>query len=103
MPSDDIYADDYEESLNENNENLNGEETNGANVSISNELNVSLNEPNTLLNSINNLFVNDCLKTYCNKKFEIKYKHHAFGGNYRQLPNYYHNSVIYIEQSNDAV
>jgi hypothetical protein len=38
--------------------------------------------------SLNSLFVNDCLKTYLNKKCEIKYKYHSFGGNYRQLPGY---------------
>jgi hypothetical protein len=35
-----------------------------------------------------NLFVKDCLKTYENKKYEIKYKYHEYGGNYRQLPDY---------------
>jgi hypothetical protein len=35
-----------------------------------------------------NLFVSDCLNTYKNKRHEIKYKYHMYGGNYRQLPGY---------------
>jgi len=41
------------------------------------------------------LFVNDCLSIYFNHKYEIKYKQHLYGGNYRQLPNF---SEITIEK-----
>ena len=41
------------------------------------------------------LFVNDCLKMYSNKRFEIKYKYHLYGGNYRQLPCFdQHSSLL---------
>ena len=48
----------------------------------------------------NNLFVSDCLKTYRNKKYEIKYKYHSYGGNYRQLPGYNDSDVVSNEFSN---
>lgn len=41
------------------------------------------------------LFVNDCLKNYLNRKYETKYKYHLYGGNFRQLPNFYENSFLF--------
>lgn len=38
----------------------------------------------------NSLFVSDCLKTYAEQNFEVKYKYHKYGGNFRQLPDYNH-------------
>lgn len=35
-----------------------------------------------------NLFVSDCLRTYENNKYVVKYKYHEYGGTYRQLPGY---------------
>lgn len=36
----------------------------------------------------NNLFVSDCLETYANKKYLVRYKYHNYSGGYRQLPSY---------------
>lgn len=43
------------------------------------------------------LFVNDCLKMYGNKRFEIKYKYHLYGGNYRQLPCFNEKQDCFIQ------
>ena len=60
----------------------------------------SLDEPASETGS---LFVSDCLNTYRNRRYEVKYRYHAFGGNFRQLPmnsqtfNGDHSAELYYE------
>ena len=96
MPNDDIYTDDDSAASNETD--IKNDSFKVINNAINEPMDVSM--ANSLNNS-NHLFLNDCLNTYCNKTFEIKYKHHMFGGNYRQLPNYAQNSTITFYSSND--
>jgi hypothetical protein len=61
----------------------------------SDDLDKDLIDNSLIRNKDISLFVNDCLNIYFNQKYEIKYKHHSYGGNYRQLPNF---SEITIEK-----
>lgn len=45
-------------------------------------------EQETCQSLVSNLFVSDCLQTYENNKYVVKYKYHEYGGTYRQLPGY---------------
>jgi hypothetical protein len=72
LSSDDIYEEEYEVGGDAVNTTTNGDPVSS-----------SLLQP-----SSNNLFVSDCLQTYSRRNYDIKYKYHAFGGSYKQLPMY---------------
>ena len=102
LPNDDIYADDYDcdelldtSNLNNNNNNNNEEQnTNNCLDQVDNKLYKNDKVQTSFQFNHNlNLFVNDCLQTYFNKNYEIKYKYHQYGGNYRQLPDYSHDNL----------
>lgn len=90
LPTDDIYADDYEIDLNQPSSPTNSPDSTLAQSSESKSK-----------NACNNMFVTDCLQTYLNRKFEVKYKYHMFGGSYRQLPMYKENSILFLENLNE--
>ena len=73
LPYDDIYAD-YDDEEEDDEEENHEEKVNGG---------------DTMMNlHHSSLFVSDCLESYKNTKYEIKFKYHSFGGNYRQLKSY---------------
>lgn len=39
------------------------------------------------------LLLHDALETYAHQRCEVKYKYHAYGGNYRQLPDFAESSA----------
>lgn len=49
----------------------------------------------------NNLFVSDCLQTYANKKYLVKYKYHNYGGGYRQLSSYQESNKTFLNNLDD--
>lgn len=46
------------------------------------------NELEKVAQDVDSLFVKDCLATYRNKKYEVKYKYHSYGGTFRRLPDF---------------
>lgn len=85
LPNDDIYAENGSK-----NELITNE---------SNDVDETICENNKFKTFLsNNLFVTDCLETYLNKKYQIKYKYHDYSGSYRQLPNYQENYKTFMTQ-----